>query len=213
MFYENGLVEFLKYRNKLTNSEIQEVINYYNEDTYVKDSNNSIIKKFKGKEIHILNWNGKPCWTGIDIAEVLGYKEKSRAISQCTEREEFELGYDYDVLYSNEIGELAKGMCDTHISSIKYNSQMTILYKEGLLGFINYAHMPIGKEFRKWLRTEVFSELIDMEVGEAASENSFRINKDNLSENKMDNLSEVLEFIKVVDTISLFLFQKIKKSE
>lgn len=207
LFYESGLVEFLKYRNKLTNSEIEEVLNYYQENRYIKEQSNSIVKRFNGKEIYTLSYNGKPCWIGVEIAEVLGYKEKSRAIRQCIEREEFESGYDYDILHSDEIKEFAKGMCDTHIPSIKYNSQMTILYKEGLLGFINYAHMPIGKEFRKWLRTEVFSELIEMEVGETTSENKFRINKDKLSENKMDNLdkmnnlSEILDFVKIVDRI------------
>ena len=67
--------------------------------------------------------------------------------------------------------------------------------------------MPIGKELRKWLRDEVFEELIDMEVGNTASENIFSIKKDNLSEEKiyseksMDNLSEIIDLVNLVDRI------------
>ncbi|MGL4453575.1 MAG: BRO family protein, partial [Sarcina sp.] len=122
-----------------------------------------------------------------DIAEVLGYKEKSRSVKQCIDAEEFEKGIDYDLLHGKEIRELINARCGRHLGSKKFINNLTIFYKEGLLGFINYAHMPIGKEFRKWLRTEVFSEIIEMKLGKNIAESTFEIKRDNLSKKKRSN--------------------------
>ncbi|MGL4989661.1 MAG: BRO-N domain-containing protein [Sarcina sp.] len=198
LFYKEALIEFLAYRDKLNSLEIKQILDY---DIIATERNidNLLIKKFNGKEIHTLIWNEKPCWMGVDIAEILGYKEKSKAISQCIRSEEFEKEIDYDILHSD-------GMCVKHRASIKHYSQVTILYKKGLLGFINYAHMPIGKEFRKWLRKEVFNELVDLSVGNSIEENKFNINtnlyKKELNDIEKSNLNfELIDVLRIVEKI------------
>ena len=212
LFYESGLVKFLGYRNKLSNLEIAEVLGVENNnDDYIDISSNTIIKSFNGNEVYTLIWNGKPCWIATDIAKVMEYKSPSMAINQCIISEEFDVGFDYDILMKKDIQKCLEPISHLLIGSGKHITQLTIFYKEGLLGFINYAHMPIGKEFRKWLRTEVFSELIDLEVGSTMGENKFSIKKDNLSKNDMDNTSsnlENLEFSNVLNVVDKILDER-----
>lgn len=195
------------YKNKLTKLEVKEVLSFYNEEDNLEKENNAIIKKFNGKEIYTLIWNGKPCWIATDIAEVIGYKEKTKAVRQCIQSEEFEKGIDYDLLYGKDVRELINARCGRHLGSKKFINNLTIFYKEGLLGFINYAHMPIGKEFRKCLRTEVFSEIIEMELGKNIAESTFEIKRDNLSKNEENNSNEKLQvkefklLLKAVDNL------------
>ena len=207
LFYESGLVEFLTYRNKCSIEEIGLVLGKSTSDNK-EIYNNTMLKNFNGYDIYTLMWNGKPCWVAGSIAEVLGYCDKTKAISQCVISEEFEAGFEFDILNSNEVREVIKANGATPFASGKHITNLTIFYKEGLLGFINYAHMPIGKEFRKWLRTEVFSELIDLEVGSTMGENKFSIKKDNLSKNDMDNTSsnlENLEFSNILNVVDKIL--------
>lgn len=122
-------------------------------------------------------------------------------------REDFKEGLDYDVLNSKDIKVILKHNGESPICSRKAINKLTIFYKRGLLGFINYAHMPIGKEFRQWLREEVFEELIDMEVGDTIRESKFSIKGDKLSNDNFDNSSvsnskfEIMEVLNVVDKI------------
>ena len=213
VLYEEGLEKFIGYLSRVLNltnvgftkktEGIKTKVKY---DT-LKNNEDILTNKFKDKEVHTIIYKGKPCWVATEIAEVLGYKRISVAVNQCIVSEEFEKGVDYDVLTLKEIKELIPAICDTHITSGEQVRNLSVFYKEGLLGFINYSHMPIGKEFRKWLRTEVFSELIDLEVGNTMSENKFSIKRDNLSKDTVDNiknkdsLSDILGLINTVDKI------------
>ena len=188
LFYESGLVEFLRYRNKLSYDEVRLFLGYKLEEEVDTEV---IVKNFKGISIYTLIWNGKACWGAGNIAEALGYSDKTKAVSQCVKSEGFQKGEDYDVLKANEVREVIKANGATPFASGELITHLTIFYKKGLLGFINYAHMPLGKEFRKWLRDEVFEELIDMEVGETASENRFSIKVDNLSKDEESNLDKL----------------------
>ena len=191
LFYESGLIEFLGYRNKITIEEIRYIFGNEQEEESLSIENGVSVKFFEDYEIHTLVLNGKQCWIAIDIAEVLGYSDRTKAVGQCIVREDFKKGLDYDVLNPSEIKVILERKGDTPLRSRKAINKLTIFYKRGLLGFINYAHMPIGKVFREWLRDEVFEELIDMEIGETASENRFSIKVDNLSKDEESNLDKL----------------------
>lgn len=45
--------------------------------------NDLIIKTFKGNEVFSFIWNNKRYWVATDIADLFGYSQKSRAISDC----------------------------------------------------------------------------------------------------------------------------------
>ncbi|MGL4655587.1 MAG: BRO family protein [Sarcina sp.] len=207
LFYESGLVEFLGYRNKITIEEIGYIFGNKQEEESLNIEKGVSVKFFEDYEIHTLVYNGKQCWIAVDIAEVLGYSDRTRAVGQCIVREDFKKGLDYDVLNPTEIKVILERKGDTPLRSRKAINKLTILYKRGLLGFINYAHMPIGKVFREWLRDEVFEELIDMEVGDTISESKFSVKRDNLSNNDLDKSKvhnskfEIMEVLNVVDKI------------
>ncbi|MGL5820884.1 MAG: BRO family protein [Sarcina sp.] len=207
LFYESGLVEFLVYKNKITIEEIRYIFGDKQEEESLNIEKGVSVKFFEDYEIHTLVHNGKQCWIAVDIAEVLGYSDRGRAVVQCIVREDFKEGLDYDVLNSDEIKVILERIGDTPMRSRKALNKLTILYKRGLLGFINYAHMPIGKVFREWLRDEVFEELIDMEVGDTISKSKFSIKGDNLSNNDLDNSKvhnskfEIMDILNVVDKI------------
>lgn len=52
-----------------------------------------------------------------------------------------------------------KGTKNSLVPSVKYYSQLTIFYEDGLYGFLQYSHKPIAIEFKKWVRRDVLPEL------------------------------------------------------
>ena len=205
LFYETGLSEFLRYRGKLSYADMEELLGITHDV-----SKDIVIKDFKGHKFYTFIWNGKQCWIGVEVATILGYIDKSRAVKQCIISEEFEEGIDYEVLYGKEIKELIQQSGGTPISTGEHIKHLVIFYKEGLLGFINYAHMPVGKEFRRWLRREVFVDIVELETGMFIDENKYKVknkevdnlNKVNLDNlNKISNIEVILEIFKLVDRI------------
>lgn len=175
--YESGVEKFLNYLNGVLGDKIY-TQNYYGDNNFDYDERfelgSILTKSFNGKKINTLIWNGEPCWVATDIAEVLGYSDKSRSVIQCITSEEFEKGFDYETLSYQDVKRLFNITGRTPIANGKAINNLTILYREGVMGFINYSHMPIGKEFRKWLRTEVFTELIhNSEVPSYENEKSY----------------------------------------
>lgn len=211
LFYESGLVKFLMYRDKFSIEEIRYIFGDVYEKKYLSNENGVSVKFFKDYKIYTLVWNGKQCWVAVDIAEVLGYSDKTKAVSQCIISESFKTGIDYEILDSKEIKVVLEQKGATPFRSRIRLNRLTIFYKTGLLGFINYAHMPIGKVFREWLRSEVFEELIDMEVGDTISESKFSIKRDNLSNNDLDNskmYNSKFKIIKVLNVVDKILDEK-----
>lgn len=199
ILYESGLSKFLEYLNTVLYKNNLESEHRESKEISVGNS----VKMFKDKEVHTLMWNGKPCWIAIEVADILGYKRVSMAINQCILSEEFEKGIDYEILKYEEIKELIQAICFKHTASEKKITHLTILYKEGLLGFINYSHMPIGKDFRKWLRKEVFRGLLETEntikIKEKDSYNCGLLSMDNLR--GKENFDMTLKILKFVDDI------------
>ncbi|WP_297437181.1 BRO family protein [uncultured Clostridium sp.] len=120
---------------------------------------NIFTRNFNGREICTLMWNGKLCWIGVHIVEALEYEKPSKTLNQCIEAEEFDIGIEYDVLTGDNLNKFKKDTTVAVVTSIKYASRLTILYEDGLYGFLQYTDMPIGIEFRKWLRREVVPSL------------------------------------------------------
>ncbi|MGL5576970.1 MAG: BRO family protein [Sarcina sp.] len=207
LFYESGLVEFLGYRNKITIEEIRYIFGNKQEEESLSSENGVSVKFFEDYEIHTLVYNRKQCWIAVDIATVLGYSDRTKAVRQCIFGEGFKSGIDYEILDSKEVKVILEQKGATPFRSRRRLNRLTVFYKTGILGFINYAHMPIGKVFREWLRDEVFEEVIDMEVGDTISESKFSVKRDNLSNNDLDNSKvhnskfEIMDILNVVDKI------------
>ena len=116
------------------------------------------IESFKGNKVWTFLWNGKPCWIASQIAEVVGYKETSKAISTCIQKEQFETGLDYEILKGSKL-KVFKEIAKDIKGELKFTSKIIIFYEEALYGFLQYSEMPIGIELRKWIRREVLPEI------------------------------------------------------
>lgn len=120
--------------------------------------NDLIIKTFKEKEIFSFIWNNKPCWLAVDIADLFGYMQKSKAILNCINREKFDIGVEYDVLEGERL-KVFKEIFAEQLGDTKYAPKVVIFFEEGLYGFLGYTEMPLGVEFRNWIRKEVMPTL------------------------------------------------------
>ena len=120
--------------------------------------NDLIVKQFKNDIFYNFVWNNKPCWIAVEVADLFGYAQKSRPISNCIRREKFEIGVEYDVLEGEDL-KLFKEVFVDEVSQYKYVPKIFVFYEEGLYGFLAYTEMPLGIEFRNWIRREVMPAL------------------------------------------------------
>ena len=209
LFYENTLLEFLKYRNKLNDLEIKKFIGK-SEDR--DEESNILIREFNGNSIYTFMWKGRPCWMATDIARAFEYIDPSRTINNCIKSEHFEEEFEYEILEGSNL-RLFKDIVGDTISNKERIARLTIFYKDGLYGFLQYSEKPIGIEFRKWLRREVlpslrknkYYSLNDVEEVEfeehnlSCGENSNLKPVDNLL--KIQDADKILEVIKIIDSI------------
>lgn len=120
--------------------------------------NDLLVKEFKGEQVYNFVWRGKPCWVAFDIAEVLGYKDKSATINTTIKRENFKEEKEYSILTGNNLKEF-KEIFGEYITDVKYISKIIIFYEEGLYGFLAASRMEKGVEFRTWIRREVMPQI------------------------------------------------------
>lgn len=146
--------------------------------------NDLLVKEFEGKQICNFIWRDKPCWVALDVAEVLGYKDKSRAINATVRRENFKLEKEYSILSDEDLKEF-KAVFSDYLKDFKYSPKIIIFYEEGLYGFLAASRMDKGVEFRTWIRREVMPQI--REKGSYTLEN-VKKEKNNVDNNKT-NLS------------------------
>ena len=120
--------------------------------------NDLLVKEFKGEQVYNFVWRDKPCWIALDVAGTIGYKEKSRAISDMIKRENFKEEKEYSILTGNDLKEF-KEIFGEYITDVKYISKIIIFYEEGLYGFLAASRMDKGVEFRTWIRREVIPQI------------------------------------------------------
>ncbi|WP_297439512.1 BRO family protein, partial [uncultured Clostridium sp.] len=116
--------------------------------------NDLIRKKFKNKSVFSFVWNGKVCWIGSEIGKMFGYAQPRNGIYDCIRREKFEVGLEYDLLEGEELKEFKEIFSDV-LEDFKFAPKIIVLYETGLYGFLGYTEMPLGVEFRAWIRKEV----------------------------------------------------------
>lgn len=117
-----------------------------------------ITKNFKNEKIHSFIWNGKVCWSGSSIAELFGYNQPRRALYDCIRREKFEEEIEHTTLEGDELKNFKEVFSDV-LGDLKFAPKIVILYETGLYGFLSYTEMPLGVEFRNWIRKEVMPTL------------------------------------------------------
>ena len=120
--------------------------------------NDLLVKEFNGEPIYNFIWRDKPCWIALDIANAIGYKDKSTTINLMIKRENFKEGKEYSVLSGDELKDF-KNVFGEHLKELKYTPKIVIFYEEGLYGFLAASRMDKGVEFRTWIRREVMPQI------------------------------------------------------
>lgn len=123
--------------------------------------NNLIAKDFNGTQVHTFIWNGRPCWIANEVVSLFNYADTSKTIQDCIGAEDFEPGLEYEVLRGEELKAFKEMVICVTTSTVVPNktTQLTILYEDGLYGFLQYTDRPEGIQFRKWIRREVLPEI------------------------------------------------------
>lgn len=208
LFYNNAMVEFLKYRNKLSDSEICDYMGINRGESNPEGSSisyNLMGKDFNGKKVNTFIWDNKPCWIATEIVDIFDYENTSKTINQCIKAEGFEVGFEYEILSGEDLKIFKKATTLAGVTYLKYVSKLIIFYEDGLYGFLQYTEKPIGIEFRKWLRREVLPELRKTgtysiyEKEDVKEEEGYPNTKDNLI--PLDNQDRVLQIIKLINNI------------
>ena len=123
--------------------------------------NNLIVKNFNGTQVHTFIWKNRACWIANEVIPMFGYADASKTIQDCITAEDFESGLEYEVLRGEDLKAFKEMVNTATTSTVVPNktTQLTILYEDGLYGFLQYTDKPEGIQFRKWIRREVLPEI------------------------------------------------------
>ena len=66
---------------------------------------------------------------------------------------------------------------------LKFAPKTVIFYEDGLFGFLQFSHKPIGAKFRKWIRKEVKPKIIK-EIGDGKTSVPLYIDKQSDGKNE-----------------------------
>ena len=89
---------------------------------------------FSGQEVRIITINDEPWFVGKDVADILGYSNSRKALSDHVEDE------DKGVTKSDTLGG---------------NQNITIINESGLYSLILKSKKPEAKQFKRWVTSEV----------------------------------------------------------
>lgn len=103
------------------------------------------IFNFKNSQIRAIEIESEPWFVGKDIAEILGYKDLSRAVNQHVDRE------DRKSLSRKGSGDL----CNTLWTSENDWANKVVVNESGLYSLILSSKLPTAKAFKRWVTSEV----------------------------------------------------------
>ena len=89
---------------------------------------------FSGQDVRIITINGDPWFVGKDVADILGYSNSRKALSDHVDDE------DKGVTKSDTLGG---------------NQNITIINESGLYSLILKSKKPEAKQFKRWVTSEV----------------------------------------------------------
>ena len=89
---------------------------------------------FSGQDVRIIAINGEPWFVGKDVADILGYSNSRKALS-------------------DHVGDEDKGV--TKSDTLGGNQNITIINESGLYSLILKSKKPEAKQFKRWVTSEV----------------------------------------------------------
>lgn len=100
---------------------------------------------FKGQQVRTLLIDEEPYFIGKDVAEVLGYKDLSRAVNQHVDRE------DRKSLSRKDSGDSLHSLW----TSDNDWTNKVVINESGLYSLIMASQLPEAKKFKHWVTSEV----------------------------------------------------------
>jgi anti-repressor protein len=129
---------------------------------YVQKGDSLTSLEFEGKELTMLEIDGRPCWIAGEIAKALGYVQTSRAVAKITAdwADDFITGEDFEIFTGEKLADLKSFFKLTTKSVVSPNTKhLTILYESGVHTLCIFSKTDAGKRFRKWLTREVLPSI------------------------------------------------------
>ena len=99
-----------------------------------------IFKNPQFAEIRVMMKDGEPWFVGKDVAEVLGYKDTSKAIRMHVDDED----------------KTTRTFCPV---GSNYKTSLSIINESGLYSLILSSKLPQAKEFKRWVTSEVLPSI------------------------------------------------------
>ena len=97
---------------------------------------------FKGHDVSIIELNGEPWFIGKEVAEILGYSNASKAVSQHVNLKDKR----FEMMAHSQNGNLSK-------------SKTALINESGLYSLIIKSKLPDAKEFQHWVTSEVLPSI------------------------------------------------------
>lgn len=114
-----------------------------------------VVGSFNNSSICTFLLNQRPCWIAINVAELFGYENPSKAISRCIKKEDLTVGTAYDVLTKIDLYKFKQILLQQGYDRFNRAPRIVVLYEEGVKALADYTNKPIGNDFRKWIRENV----------------------------------------------------------
>ncbi|MGL4741383.1 MAG: BRO family protein [Sarcina sp.] len=121
---------------------------------------NLIIKNFNGYKLHTFIWEGNLCWIASEVAKILNCTNVSKTLSKCIKQDGFEEKIEYEVLRKDRLKNFVNSIKESSNTIVNNKIRnLTILYEDGLYGFLQYNNNDISRNFKKWLRRDLLPKL------------------------------------------------------
>ena len=110
---------------------------------------------FYGKVFHSFIWQGRVCWIGAELAEMIDYKDGIRTINDFIRVKDMRASRDYDSIVGRDL-EVFKNLFDGKILDwIKPLNRVIIFYESGVCKFLEHTRKPLAPSLDEWLKGEI----------------------------------------------------------
>lgn len=152
------------------------------------------IKLYENKQLIILDINKQQWFKGNDLASILGYCNKEKAIRMHVDEDDKKKLEDFEPAQIGGVKNLAN------------NGQTIFVNESGLYSLILRSKLPSAKQFKRWVTSEVLPSI--RKTGE------YKINKDEQDIKKIEKIEKgyklLNQFGMVTDRDKMFLGTQVK---
>ena len=127
---------------------------------------NEMIKRiFYGKVFHSFIWQGRICWIGAELADMIDYKDGMRTVSDFIRVKDMRASRDYDSIVGRDLEVFKNLFNGKTLDWIKPLNRVIIFYESGVDKFLECTRKPLASSLDEWLRDEIIPLLNEQKAG------------------------------------------------